>query len=111
MSSEAYRSKNRALCLPEDHLWGPRDYYKSDFYKNSKAHFVSETGYHGCPSLESIKKFITPEKVWPYKDNSEWILHSSDQQGRDTRVMLMEKQVRQLFGEVSSDPETYVRLS
>jgi len=111
VSSEAYHSKNKALSLPEDHLWGPRDYYKSDFYKNSKAHFISETGYHGCPSLESIKKFITPEKVWPYHNNSEWILHSSDQKGRDTRVMLMEKQVRQLFGEVPTDPEKYILAS
>ncbi len=95
----------------ETHLWGPRDYYKSDYYKQSKAHFVSETGYHGCPSLESIKKFITPEKVWPYHNNSEWILHSSDQFGNDSRVMLMEKQVRQLFGEVPTDPEDYIFAS
>ncbi|MBO5252423.1 MAG: hypothetical protein J6C51_00580 [Clostridia bacterium] len=95
----------------ETHLWGPRDYYKSDYYKHSKAHFVSETGYHGCPSLESIKKFITPDKVWPYHNNSEWILHSSDQFGNDSRVMLMEKQVRQLFGEVPTDPEDYIFAS
>lgn len=97
--------------LPEAHLWGPRDYYKSDFYKNSTAHFVSETGYHGCPSLDSVKKFITPEKVWPYADNDEWILHSSDQKGNPHRVMLMEKQVRQLFGSVPTDPERYILAS
>ena len=96
---------------PETHLWGPRDYFKSDFYKQSKAHFVSETGYHGCPSLKSIRRFITPDKVWPYHNNSEWILHSSDQFGNDSRVMLMEKQVRQLFGEVPCDPETYIFAS
>lgn len=97
--------------LPEDHSWGPRDYFKSDFYKNNKAHFISETGYHGCPSLDSIKKFITPEKVWPYANNPEWILHSSDQGGWDFRVMLMEKQVAQLFGEVPNDPESYILAS
>lgn len=96
---------------PENHLWGPRDYFKSDYYKQSTAHFVSETGYHGCPALSSIEKFITPEKVWPYHNNSEWILHSSDQAGNDSRVMLMEKQVRQLFGEVPTDPETYIFAS
>lgn len=96
---------------PEDHLWGPRDYFKSDFYSQSKAHFVSETGYHGCPSLESIKKFITPEKVWPYKNNDEWILHSCDQGDWDYRVMLMEKQVAQLFGEVPKTPEEYILAS
>ena len=97
--------------LVEDHLWGPRDYYKGNFYKYNAAHFVSETGYHGCPSLESIRKFITPDRVWPYHDNPEWILHSSDQNGNPDRVMLMEKHVRQLFGEVPADPETYILAS
>jgi len=95
----------------EEHLWGARDWYKSDFYKQNKAHFVSETGYHGCPSLESIKKFISPDKVWPYTDNAEWTLHSSDQRGRSHRVMLMEKQVRQFFGEVPAEPEEYILAS
>jgi len=102
---------DRTVEPAEAHLWGPRDWYKSDFYKQSTAHFVSETGYHGCPSLESIKKFITPEKVWPYQNNSEWILHSSDQKGNDGRVMLMEKQVRQFFGEVPTEPEEYILAS
>ena len=97
--------------LVEDHLWGPRDYYKGDFYKYNAAHFVSETGYHGCPSLESIRKFITTERVWPYRDNPEWILHSSDQKGNPDRTMLMEKQVRQLFGIVPQDPENYILAS
>ena len=56
-------------------------------------------------------KFITPEKVWPYQNNSEWILHSSDQKGSDYRVMLMEKQVRQLFGTVPTEPEDYILAS
>lgn len=111
ISSEAYEKRGSAVTYPEEHLWGPRDYFKSDYYKNSKAHFVSETGYFGCPSLESIKKFITPEKVWPYKNNSEWILHSSDQTGSDYRVMQMEKQVKQLFGEVPENPEDYITAS
>ena len=111
MYSEGVRSQVPGSRLVEDHLWGPRDYFKSDYYKQNKAHFVSETGYHGCPSLESIKKFITPERVWPYTDNPEWILHSSDQNGNDSRVMLMEKQVRQLFGTVPTDPEDYILAS
>jgi beta-mannosidase len=106
-----FRSQAYGTSLPEDHLWGPRDYFKSDYYKNNGAAFVSETGYHGCPALSSIKKFITPERVWPYQDNPEWVLHSSDQRGNDFRVMLMEKQVRQLFGEVPSDPEEYILAS
>lgn len=111
MYEEGERSQVPGSRLVEDHLWGPRDYFKSDYYKQNKAHFVSETGYHGCPSLDSIKKFITPERVWPYRNNPEWILHSSDQNGNDSRVMLMEKQVRQLFGEVPERPEDYILAS
>jgi len=102
---------NKRLMNSEDHLWGERDYHKSDFHKHSKCHFVSEAGYHGCPSLESIKKFISPEKVWHYKDNDEWILHSSDQQDNPYRVELMEYQVRQMFGEVPEIPEDYILAS
>jgi len=110
ISKEVFESGGR-LCASELHLWGPRDYFKSDFYKNNKAHFVSETGYHGCPSIESIKRFISPDKVWPYQNNSEWILHSSDQKGDDARVMLMEKQIKQLFGVVPKIPKEYVLAS
>jgi beta-mannosidase len=115
ITEEMYRKGERSQVLGsklvEDHLWGPRDYFKGDFYKNNAARFVSETGYHGCPDIGSIKKFITPDNIWPYTNNSEWTLHSSDQNGNDSRVMLMEKQVLQLFGEVPQCPEEYVLAS
>jgi beta-mannosidase len=110
ISTEAYKKRGSAVTYPEDHLWGPRDYFKSDYYKNSKSHFVSETGYFGCPSIKSLKKFITAEKLWPYY-NSEWILHSSDQNGNDNRIAQMEKQVKQLFGEAPENPEEFVTAS
>lgn len=97
--------------LVEDHLWGPRDYHKSDYFKTSKAHFVSEIGYHGCPSMSSIRKFITPENVWPYKNNPEWILHSSDQSGNDWRMMLLARQIKQLFGYIPENPDDFVLAS
>ena len=115
ISEEAYLAgqtcNGLGSALVENHLWGPRDYFKSDFYKENKAKFVSETGYHGCPSLESIKKFITPERVWSYRDNPEWTLHSSNNDGNDERVRLMEDQVRQLFGRVPAEPEKYILAS
>ncbi len=110
MSPAVYESKGK-LVSPEDHIWGPRDYFKSDYYRNSKAHFVSETGYHGCPSLESIKKFIDAEYVWPYTKNPQWILHSSDQEGNEARTLLMANQVKVLFGEIPEKPEEFVTAS
>ncbi len=97
--------------LPEHHLWGPRDYFKSSFYTTAKAHFFSETGYHGCPGKKSLEKFISPEKLWPYTDNNEWNLHSSDQRDNDYRVLLMEKQIRQLFGEVPDNLDEFAFAS
>ncbi len=101
--------------LPEDHLWGPRDYYKSDYYQKSLCHFASEIGYHGCPSPGAIRKFISPEKVWPYTDNEEWTLHcTSPIPGIDLydyRVELMAKQVRVLFGEAPNNLSDYAFAS
>ncbi|MBR5527711.1 MAG: glycoside hydrolase family 2, partial [Clostridia bacterium] len=97
--SSPFITKNNAEIdvRPENHLWGLRDYYKSRFYAEARAHFVSETGYHGCPSRESVEKFITPEKIWPIYDNREWNLHSTDHRFGDSRVLLMENQIVQLF--------------
>ena len=77
MDETAYRYSTTDTYLPEQHLWGPRDYYKGDYYRNAFAHFASETGYHGCPSVESIKKFITPEGRWPSTHKWDWLLYPS----------------------------------
>lgn len=110
ISSDVYTSGGK-IQFPEAHLWGPRDYYKGNFYVTSKAHFVSETGYHGCPSPESVKKFITPENVWPCLDNREWNLHSTDQKDSDARVMLMVNQIKVMFGYMPESLEEFSLLS
>ncbi|MFD0716676.1 glycoside hydrolase family 2 protein [Paenibacillus sp. GCM10027626] len=113
-SSAFWKTKNMAL-LPEEHLWGPRDYYKSRFYTGSQMHFISEIGYHGCPNLESIKKFIEPEHLWPWENNEQWALHSSDPIGLggtwSYRIELMANQVKELFGEVPERIEDFVLAS
>ncbi len=86
-----------ADIFPERHLWGTRDYFKADYYSHSKAHFVSEMGYHGCPSPESVKKTVDEGFEWPIY-NEQWSLHSADQTGRLHLVKLMEDQIAQLFG-------------
>ena len=90
--------------LPEMHLWGPRDYFKSRFYITSLCHFVSEIGYHGCPSPDSINRFISADKLWPCLNNEEWLLHCTspvpEAHAYDYRVELMCKQIAELFTEV-----------
>ena len=96
--------------LPEDHLWGPRDYFKGKFYRNSVSCFASETGYHACNSPDSIKKFIPKEYVWTAEnseswrgiDNDMWRYHSSSPEPDSNytyRIKLMAKQVNVLFGD------------
>ena len=101
--------------LPEYHLWGPRDYFKSGFYINSLCHFVSEIGYHGCPSVDSIKKFISPDKLWPCLDNDEWLLHCTspvpDAHLYDYRVKLMSDQICEMFKEAPGNLEDFAFAS
>ena len=116
MDETAYLSQKGDSYLPEQHLWGPRDYYKGDFYRNSLAHFASETGYHGCPNVESIKKFISPDALWPYTDNGEWLLHASSptmkpDESYAYRIQLMADQIKVLFGSVPDNLEEFSLLS
>lgn len=90
------------LNVPEQHNWGPRDYYKGDFYRHSSAHFISEIGYHGCPSVSSLKRFIPQDDLWPITNDS-WDAHNTEytlmirNRGYD-RNQLMADQVTDMFG-------------
>ena len=111
----AYNTDNKNL--PEDHLWGPRDYFKSDYYKETTAHFASEIGYHGCPSVASIKKFISPDKISPANINDdEWLVHASSPEVSPTSVYahrnkLMADQIKVLFGFIPDNIEDFSLLS
>lgn len=113
-SPEFWKRKNFSL-LPEDHLWGSRDYYKSKYYTESNMHFVSEIGYHGCPDVESIKRFIDEKHLWPPQNNQQWTLHASDPVGLggawSYRIELMSNQVKEMFGEVPDQLEDFALAS
>ena len=107
VSEKAYKDK-KIFRIPEDHLWGPRDYYKQNYYKNAVCRFASETGYHGCNSPESIKKFIRPENLWPYQDNDAWVVHSASMETKKDapyayRIPLMASHLKVLFGDTVPD--------
>jgi beta-mannosidase len=104
--------------LSEYHLWGPRDYFKSDYYAKALCHFASETGYEGIPAVESMRLFLSPDKLWPPQGNDEWILHSINPKLDESlysppehRVNLMLNQVRVLFGTVPETLEDFVFAS
>lgn len=106
---EAYQNRN--VEKSEEHLWGPRRYFKEPYYKESKACFASETGYHGCPGVSSLEKFISKEKLWTPIDenyrglgNDEWLCHATAQEVNDGgfftyRIDLMSSHVKLLFGD------------
>jgi beta-mannosidase len=101
--------------LPEQHLWGPRDYFKSRFYAESTAHFVGEIGYHGCPSVSSLRRFLSADALWPWQDNDEWRVHSTDPTPTPGhmayRVELMAKQIAEMFDCVPKTLEDYALAS
>ena len=105
----------------EDHLWGARGYYKTNYYTNSPAWFVSEMGYHGCPNRESLERMMSAANVYPWvwtpearRWNDEWAYKAVDWtvgaagQGRNS---LMTKQVRIMFGAVPDDLDTFIAQS
>lgn len=101
----------------EDHIWGPRDYFKGEFYRNSPAYFASETGYHGCPSPQSLAKFLrNPEKMFDGgAPTKEYLAHatSSGETADEPfayRIKLMAEQVTTLFGE-QTELNDFVRAS
>lgn len=108
VDAELFRNGKRNR--PEDHLWGPRDHYKSPYYAESACRFASEIGYHGCPSPDSIRRFISPDNLWP-PFNDEWTLHSTSPVPGvdlfDYRVNLVCNQVRALFGDLPDNLEDF----
>ena len=115
-------------ALSEDHIWGPRDYYKGNYYKNTLCHFASEIGYHGCPSPSSLSKFISKENLYHWYDekvlkdegrytaNAEWRVHGASPELDENapfayRTALMVSQIKTLFGEVSEDLRDFALAS
>jgi beta-mannosidase len=100
---------------PEQHLWGPRGYYKSPFYTRHSAHFIGEIGYHGCPNVSSIRRFISPDHLWPWQDNEEWhahdVYHWRHRAVDRDRIRLMANQVKELFGAIPDNLEDFALAS
>ncbi len=100
--------------VPEQHTWGPRAWYKDDYYKHASAHFISEAGYHGCPAPSSLRRFIPADRLWPL-DNPVWAMHSTEdiriEPVLNSRNRLMADQVRILAGEAPDDLAAFARLS
>ena len=105
----------------EDHLWGPRDFFKGQYYSTSECHFASETGYHGCPSPSSLRKFIPEDRIKAYGDTARcddrvWLTHAACMEPvfgalYSYRIPLMTRQVERIFKEMPEEIEDYALAS
>jgi beta-mannosidase len=108
VSPEVFKAGFNLKMMPEVHLWGPRGYYKADFYTDVPAHFVSEIGYHGCPDRSSLERMFDRKYVEPDYKNRKWneqwqakavVTQSGNRTKSHTkRNDLMPNQVEALFG-------------
>ncbi len=119
IDAEAYRTE---LPTPEEHTWGPRDYFKGNYYRNTICRFASEIGYHGCPEPASLKKFISNDKLWNWREkgkeyaNDEWMAHAASPEHREYaayayRIPLMARHINTLFGKEFEDLDRFAAAS
>lgn len=116
ISTSAFRGEG---LMPEEHLWGPRDYFKGPYYRDTFCHFASETGYHGFPSTESLRRFLkNPEKI--FNENAvptdEYLVHAASPELEANapyayRIKLAYDQVVTLFGKAEEQLDDFVRQS
>ncbi len=121
-------ASGRTDRISEGHLWGPRDYFKGPFYRNTVCHFASETGYHGCPAPASLRSFIPAEEMWPIFDGAtpenplvgaakpSWLAHQTSMELNENnvfgyRIRLMTSQVEHMFADTPLDLDTYAKMS
>lgn len=110
---------NNLHVMPEVHLWGPRGYFKTPFYMDEPAPFVSEIGYHGCPARSTLERMLDPKFVYPWvRDhewNDEWLTKSvrfrPDSKTTVGRNDLMIKQMQDFFGIVPDDLDEFIAAS
>jgi beta-mannosidase len=118
-SSAVVAAGGNTKLMPEVHLWGPRGYFKAPFYTESPANFVSEIGYHGCPSRSSLERMFDPQFVEPWVKgrewNDQWLTKSVRRLPRSpynaNRNDLMLKQIQAFFGAVPETLDDFILAS
>lgn len=116
MSEAVFQGKG---ILPENHLWGPRDYFKGNFYRNTFCHFASEIGYPAFPCVLSLKRFLKePEKI--FRENGtatdEYLIHGAGMETLPTapyayRIRLAYTHVQTLFETTRPELADFVKQS
>jgi beta-mannosidase len=110
MAPEVVATRNHNL-MPEQHLWDTRDYFKSSYYTDHTAHFLSEIGFDGCPSLSGLKRFLDEKHLWPWQKNSQWILHSTSNIGDDYENHVLAKEAKEFYADNLDKMEDFIFAS
>ena len=64
------------------YVWRPPYYWFSDKYGPARGSSAEEGDNETIPPLESLRKFIPPDKLWPI--NETWYFHSGANEGNNT---------------------------
>lgn len=64
------------------YVWRPPYYWFSEKYATSRGSSAEEGDNETIPPVESLKKFIPPDKLWPI--NEYWFFHSGGNEGNNT---------------------------
>jgi len=64
------------------YVWRPPYYWFSDKYGPARGSSAEEGDNETIPPLESLKKFIPSDKLWPINEN--WYFHSGANEGNNT---------------------------
>ena len=113
-SSPFITEGKREIQMPEQHTWGPRDYYKGSFYRNTTANFISEIGYFGCVKVSSLKKYTPEDKLLDFRSD-EYTVHSTaniyDNPRPFDRTAWWMNQITAMFSEIPEKLEDIVLCS
>jgi exo-1,4-beta-D-glucosaminidase len=85
--------------------WRPPTYWFSGKYVGPRGACAEQGDNEHIPTLESLKKFIPADKLWPVNDT--WYFHSGANPGNSTLVNI-QRAVEQRYGP-SSSVEQFVR--
>jgi beta-mannosidase len=105
--------------VPEGHVY-PGGYFKDESILRmlGLCLFAGEIGHLGCPSAASLRRFLSPDRVWPWQGNLEWLLHSTNPTldatlfiPADSRVKALADQMRGFFGQVPETMEEFIFAS
>lgn len=99
----------------DKHFYRHGDHYKSEEYIKDRARFYSEIGHLSLDNVESIKKFIPEDRLWPIDRNHwDWDHHFGSHQvpyyHRD-RLGTVFSSVKNMFGTLPDNLDDMVHSS